>query len=92
MAYRIIVERCVTVPWHCGDCRSECPNRAISTAHVIDPNRCTECVGAHPSPNCARLCPADACVPDPEHPETRQQLLEKWRQLHSDQEPAPGTY
>ncbi|RLC66341.1 MAG: 4Fe-4S ferredoxin [Chloroflexi bacterium] len=92
MAYKIIPEKCATVPWLCGDCRPECPNRAISTAHVVDPGRCTECVGAYESPRCAEVCSADACVPDPQHRETRQQLLERWRRLHPGEEPAPGTY
>lgn len=43
MAYKIVTERCVTAPWLCGDCRPGCPNKAISTAHVIDPESCTEC-------------------------------------------------
>lgn len=92
VAYKIIPEKCATVPWHCGDCRPECPNQAISAAHTIDPERCTECVGAHLSPHCAEVCPAAACVPDPEHRETRAQLLKKWRRLHPGEEPALGTY
>ncbi|MCJ7521104.1 MAG: 4Fe-4S ferredoxin [Dehalococcoidia bacterium] len=92
MAYKIIPEKCATVPWLCGDCRPECPNRAISTAHVVDPDRCTECVGAYESPRCAEVCSAGACVPDPQHRETKQQLLERWRRLHPGEEPAPGTY
>ncbi|MGB2583984.1 MAG: 4Fe-4S ferredoxin [Dehalococcoidia bacterium] len=92
MAYKIIPEKCATVPWLCGDCRPECPNRAISTAHVVDPDRCTECVGAYESPRCAEVCSAGACVPDPQHRETKQQLLERWRRLHPGEEPAPRTY
>jgi hypothetical protein len=30
----------------------------------------------------------DACVPDPAHKETRQQLLQKWQKLHPGQTPA----
>jgi ferredoxin len=80
------------VPWHCGDCRPECPNQAISAAHVVDPDRCTECVGAYASPHCVQICPVEACVPDPEHVETREELLRKWRRLHPGEEPKPGTY
>ncbi|UCC61346.1 MAG: 4Fe-4S ferredoxin [Dehalococcoidia bacterium] len=87
-----MVEKCASVPWLCGDCRPECPNAAISTAHVIDPDRCTECVGAHESPHCAEVCSADACVPDPQHRETKEQLLDKWRRLQPGEEPAAGTY
>ncbi len=92
MAYRIVSAKCATVPWLCGDCRPECPNAAIITAHVVDPTKCTECVGAYASPHCVDLCPAGACVPDDDRRETREQLLDKWRRLHPDEEPAPGTF
>ena len=92
IAYKIITEKCATVPWLCGDCRPGCPNKAIGTAHTIDPNRCTECVGAYETPHCAEICPAGACVPDPAHRETKRQLLQKWRRLHPGEKPAPGTY
>ena len=92
IAYKIITEKCATVPWLCGDCRPGCTNKAIGTAHTIDPNRCTECVGAYETPHCAGICPAGACVPDPSHRETRKQLLAKWRRLHPGEKPAPGTY
>lgn len=92
IAYKIVVEKCITAPWLCGDCRPGCPNQAISSAHVVDPDRCTECIGAYPSPHCADVCPVGACVPDPQHPETREQLLRKWRSLHPGEEPASGAY
>ena len=91
IAYRIITEKCATAPWLCGDCRPGCPNQAISTAHVIDPDRCTECVGAYESPHCADVCPVGACVPDPERRETKEQLLERWRSLHPEAERASET-
>ena len=80
------------MPWLCGDCRPVCPNQAISTAHTIDPKRCTECVGAFESPRCANICSAGACVPDMEYQEMKSELLEKWRKLHPGEEPAAGTY
>ncbi|MGB9005042.1 MAG: 4Fe-4S binding protein, partial [Candidatus Aminicenantales bacterium] len=43
MAY-MITEECI----NCGACEPECPNQAISAGdalYIIDPNRCTECVG-----------------------------------------------
>jgi ferredoxin len=92
IAYKIIVEKCATAPWLCGDCRPECPNGAVSTAHVIDPRKCTECVGARELPNCAQVCPAGACVTDPRYRETKVQLLDKWRGLHPGEEPVAGTY
>ncbi len=90
MAY-YITEDCI----NCAACEPECPNQAISEGdiiYVINPGRCTECVGAHEAPHCAAVCPVDTCQPDPSRPETRQELLEKWRRLHPGKEPAPGTY
>lgn len=85
MAYKI-TEECIS----CGACEQECPNQAISegdTIFVIDPNRCTECVGSHESSKCVEVCPVSAPVPDPDHNESREQLLAKWRKLHPGEEP-----
>ena len=90
MAYKI-TEDCIT----CGACEPECPNQAISegdTIYVINPARCTECVGSFESSRCANVCPVDACIPDSTHKETKQQLLAKWRTLHAGEEPVEGTY
>lgn len=68
----------------CAACVPDCPNEAISEGpgiYVIDPNRCTECVGFHDSSQCVAICPVDACVPDPEHTETPQALLAKKERL-----------
>ena len=80
MAYKIS-EECIS----CGACESECPNNAIKegdTTFIIDPNKCTECVGAHDKPNCAEVCPVGAAVADPDHKESQEQLLAKWKKLH----------
>ena len=80
MAFKI-TEDCIS----CGACEPECPNNAISegeTIYVIDPDKCTECVGAYDSSRCADVCPVDACVADPEHQETKEQLQEKYQRLH----------
>ncbi len=90
MAYKI-TEECI----NCGACEPECPNQAIKEGdpvYIIMPEKCTECVGAHESPRCAAVCPVDVCIPDPAHTESKEQLLEKWRQLHPGKEPAAGTY
>jgi ferredoxin len=85
MAYKI-TDECIS----CGACEPDCKNAAIKeeeTIYVIDPNKCTECVGWFESSKCAEVCPVDACVPDPAHKETRQQLLEKWQRQNPGKTP-----
>ncbi len=50
--------------------------------YYIVPNKCTECVGFHEEPQCAAVCPVDCCVPDPNHVESKDQLLAKKEKLH----------
>jgi ferredoxin len=79
MAYKI-TEECI----NCGACEPECPNQAISAGderYVIDPKRCTECVGAFDESQCAAVCPTEACVPDPDHKETREELQARYLRL-----------
>ena len=90
MAYKI-TQDCVS----CGRCESECPVGAISESegiYVIDPDKCTEFVGNFESPKCVEICPVECCEPDPDHVESREQLLDKWRSLHPGETPAVGTY
>jgi ferredoxin len=65
-------------------CEPACPNSAIFQGEVIyeiNPNLCTECVGHYDKPQCQEVCPID-CIPfNPEVVETKEQLLEKYRQL-----------
>ncbi len=85
MAYKIS-DDCIS----CGACEPECPNQAISegdTIYVIDPGKCTECVGSFESSKCAEICPVDACHPDPEHKDSRDVLLNRWRKLHPGETP-----
>ena len=35
----------------------------------------------------AEVCPIDAAVPDPEHVESREELLAKWHRLHPGETP-----
>lgn len=69
---------------NCDVCEPECPNQAISMGeafYVIDPNRCTECVGHFGEPQCVQVCPVE-CIPvNPERMETREQLQAKYQQL-----------
>jgi len=44
---------------------------------VIDPARCTECVGHFDEPQCVVVCPVECIDPDPAHPESREALLAK---------------
>jgi len=86
MAYKII-EECIS----CGACEPECANDAIfegEEIYLIDPVKCTECVGNYESPKCVEVCPVDCCIPDPDHEESREQLLEKWKGLHPGETPA----
>ena len=71
---------------NCDVCAPACPNEAITqgeTIYVIDPGRCTECVGHHPEPQCVVVCPVECILPDPGHPESREQLLAKFETLAS---------
>jgi ferredoxin len=85
MAFKI-TDECIA----CGSCESECPNEAITEGddiYVIDPNKCTECVGFYDSQQCFDVCPVEAPVADPDHAETHEQLLAKFRKLNPDKEP-----
>jgi len=53
--------------------------------YYIVPDKCTECVGFYDEPQCASVCPVDACVPDPDHAEDHDTLLAKVKKLHPDQ-------
>jgi ferredoxin len=49
--------------------------------YVIDPNKCTECVGHFGEPQCVQVCPVE-CIPvDPDHVETPEQLMSKYLKL-----------
>lgn len=76
----MITDECI----NCDVCEPECPNDAISAGeeiYVIDPKKCTECVGHFDEPQCQKVCPVD-CIPlDPGHEESQDQLQEKYRQL-----------
>lgn len=80
----IITDECI----NCDVCEPECPNNAISMGeeiYVIDPRKCTECVGHFDEPQCQQVCPVD-CIPfDPAWRESRDELMDKYRRL---QQPA----
>ena len=76
----IITDECI----NCDVCEPECPNGAISMGpeiYVIDPKKCTECVGHFDKPQCQEVCPVD-CIPlDAEHEESREALQAKYQGL-----------
>lgn len=75
-----ITEECI----NCDVCEPVCPNEAISQGieyYVIDPMKCTECVGHFDTPQCVEVCPVE-CIPlDEDHPESEEQLWQKYRRL-----------
>jgi ferredoxin len=78
-----INELCV----NCDVCEPACPNQAISQGeaiYVIDPARCTECVGHFDEPQCVVVCPVECIDPDPDHPESHDNLLAKLRRLQGE--------
>ncbi len=76
-----ILEDCT----NCDACVAPCPNEAISfngQTYVIDALRCTECVGAEDEPQCVVVCPALCIEPDPDWPETPEELQAKYEMIH----------
>jgi ferredoxin len=50
----------------CDSCRMACPHEAITAGdiiYLIDPDRCTECVGTFSEPQCREVCPVDCILP-----------------------------
>lgn len=77
-----ITDQCV----NCDVCEPVCPNKAISLGvefYEIAPNLCTECVGHHDEPQCVVVCPVECIFTDPQHPESREELLLKYESLTS---------
>ncbi|MGH8728434.1 MAG: YfhL family 4Fe-4S dicluster ferredoxin [Burkholderiales bacterium] len=76
----IITDECI----NCDVCEPECPNEAISAGeeiYVINPARCTECVGHYERPQCVEVCPVD-CIPlNPDFVESKEALYQKYLEL-----------
>ena len=81
-----ITDECI----NCDVCEPECPNQAISLGpeiYVIDPARCTECVGHFDEPQCVQVCPV-SCIPkDPAYAETHEMLFAKYLRLQAGAKP-----
>ena len=79
----MITDECI----NCDVCEPECPNDAISMGleiYVINPDKCTECVGHFDEPQCRQVCPVE-CIPlNPERVESQEELMEKYRLLVAD--------
>lgn len=76
----IITDECI----NCDVCEPECPNGAITQGdeiYVIDPALCTECVGHYETSQCVDVCPVDCIPKDPDHVETEDQLIVKYKGL-----------
>jgi ferredoxin len=57
------------------------PALAADVFYIV-PEKCTECVGFHDHEACAAVCPVDVCIPNPDIPETEEQLIARARELH----------
>jgi ferredoxin len=71
---------------NCDACVPVCPNKAISPAdpvYVIDPMKCTECVGAEDEPQCQLVCPAACIEKNPDWEESPEDLQAKYDMLNS---------
>lgn len=76
----LITDECI----NCDVCEPVCPNEAISEGediYVIDPDLCTECVGHFDEPQCVVICPIDCIPQDPNHVESDNDLLAKYKRL-----------
>jgi ferredoxin len=76
----IITDDCI----NCDVCEPECPNGAIfqgEEIYVIDPKKCTECVGHYDVPQCVEVCPVDCIVLNPDCVESTEQLQAKYQAL-----------
>jgi len=80
----MITDECIA----CDACREECPSEAIEESdpvYIIDPDRCTECVGFFDEPQCISVCPVDCIVPDPDNVETIEELKFKFEKLQAEE-------
>lgn len=87
----MITDECI----NCGACEETCPTAAITEdaaagIRVIDPERCTECVGFYDRLMCNVECPVECCVPDPDREEDEATLLARAKSLKPDHDKVPS--
>lgn len=64
---------------------ADAPQKPVSDeVYYIVADKCTECMGFHEEPQCAAVCPVDCCVPDENHVEDEQTLLNRKAFLHNE--------
>jgi len=83
----MITDECI----NCDVCEPECPNEAISQGdeiYLIDPDKCTECIGHYDEPQCMQVCPVDCIPKNPDRVENESMLWEKYTQLTGNPKPA----
>ena len=81
----LINDECIA----CDACREECPTEAIEEGdpiYVVDPDRCTECVGIYDEPACIGVCPVDCFILDKDNVETIAELQFKYAQILKEEE------
>ena len=87
----MITDECI----NCDVCEPECPNGAISQGpeiYIIDPKKCTECVGHFDAPQCVEVCPVD-CIPvNLDIVETQADLMAKYEGLMAATKAAADTH
>ena len=75
-----ITDQCI----NCDVCEPECPNDAIYQGELIyeiEASKCTECVGHFKQEQCVIICPVDCILVDSDQPESRSDLVAKYKQL-----------
>ena len=76
----LITDECI----NCDVCEPACPNDAIFDGglhYLINPDKCTECVGHFDEPQCVVVCPVDCIPKDPKYNESEQELKQKFKRL-----------
>ena len=59
------------------------PSKAVPLDEIyeIDPELCTECVGHYETSQCVEVCPVDYIPHDPNHEETKEELMAKYETI-----------